>query len=57
MTILGPNPHCELNNKYNDAVETRYAKTHLVEDYLLNIKMILAMQQLGCGLAGTTVIG
>jgi hypothetical protein len=39
--------------------ETRYAKSHHpVEDYALNIKMILmAMQQLGCGLADATIIG
>jgi hypothetical protein len=35
---------------------TQYGKVHLVEDYALNLKMVLAMQQLGCGQAGTLVI-
>jgi hypothetical protein len=30
---------------------------HLVEDYALNLKIILTMQQLGCGKAGATIIG
>jgi hypothetical protein len=45
-----------MNDKGNNAVHTRYEKMLLVEDYGLNIKMILAMQQLGCGMAGATVL-
>jgi hypothetical protein len=30
---------------------------HLIEVYLLNLKTIMVMQQLGCGKAGGTIIG
>jgi hypothetical protein len=37
---------------------TRYAKVHLVEDYALNLNMVLVMQQLCCrGQAGMAFIG
>jgi hypothetical protein len=35
----------------------KYATAHRNSDYSINLKMVLAMQQLGCGQAGAAVVG
>jgi hypothetical protein len=35
----------------------KYATAHTNSDYAVNRKMVLAMQQLGCGQAGAAVVG
>ena len=37
--------------------EKKYATAHRNSDYAVNLKMVLAMQQLGCGQAGVAVVG
>jgi hypothetical protein len=54
--MLGENGHIQ-NNHEDNIIPSRYARKHLVVDYTLNLKMVLAMQQLGQGMTGTAVVG
>jgi hypothetical protein len=50
-------PNKQTNRDPTKVSKNRYAINHAIEDYALNQKMILSMQQLGSGRAGGAVLG
>ena len=50
-------PNKQTKRDPNKVKENRYAIHHVIDDYALNQKMILSMQQLGSGRVGGGVLG